>query len=47
MLYETIVLALLSAGSFAFLGFLHGYKKGYGEGKIAGAFRTRAESVSR
>lgn len=44
---STLILLILTLAFTGFAAFLHGYKKGYGEGKIAGAFRTRAESASR
>ena len=43
---ETIVLTLITMASCTFCGVIHGYKKGYGEGKRAGYFRAHAEQVN-
>jgi hypothetical protein len=43
---EILILTILSIATCTFAGFLHGYKKGYGEGKRAGYFRAHAERVS-
>jgi hypothetical protein len=43
---EILILTILSIATCTFAGFLHGYKKGYGEGKRAGYFRAHQE-VSR
>ena len=42
---EILILTILSIATCTFAGFLHGYKKGYGEGKRAGYFRAHAEQV--
>ena len=42
---EQLVVTLLTVAICTFAGFLHGYKKGYGEGKRAGYFRAHAEQV--
>ena len=42
---EQLVVTLITMGICTFTGFLHGYKKGYGEGKRAGYFRAHAEQV--
>jgi hypothetical protein len=43
---QQAVLTLISIPVFMFTAYLHGYKKGYGEGKRAGYFRAHQE-VSR
>ena len=43
---EQLVITLLTVATCTFAGFLHGYKKGYGEGKRAGYFRAHAEQVN-
>ena len=43
---ETVVLTLLTVGLCTFVGMIHGYKKGYGDGKRAGYFRAHSEQVS-
>ena len=41
----TLVVALITNAAFASLGYLKGYRTGYGEGKRAGYFRAHAEQV--
>jgi len=43
---ETLVLTLITVATCTFAGYLHGYKKGYGDGKRAGYFRAHSEKVS-
>jgi hypothetical protein len=40
---EVLILTVLTVLTCTFAGFLHGYKKGYGEGKRAGYFRAHQE----
>jgi hypothetical protein len=43
---QEVTLTLITVGMAAFVGMLHGYKKGYGDGKRAGYFRAHSEKVS-
>jgi hypothetical protein len=43
---QELILLLLTVAFTAFVGMLHGYKKGYGDGKRAGYFRAHSEKVS-
>ena len=43
---ELIVLTILTVSTCTFAGFLHGYKKGYGEGKRSGYFKAHREQVT-
>jgi len=43
---QTLILTIFTVGICTFTGMLHGYKKGYGEGKRAGYFRAHTEKVN-
>jgi hypothetical protein len=43
---QEVILTLVTIAFCTFVGMLHGYKKGYGEGKRAGYFRAHSERVS-
>jgi len=43
---ETLVLTLITVATCTFAGYLHGYKKGHGEGKRVGYFRAHADRVN-
>ena len=42
---QEIILLLLTLAMVGFVGMIHGYKKGYADGKKAGYFRAHAEQV--
>ena len=43
---ETLILTIITVSFTTFVGMIHGYKKGYGDGKRAGYFRAHSEKVS-